>query len=219
LKRLLAVLLALLVPALALAEGMPDELAAARGLGLVSDAMNAEGNASWYDLYDLLDNAIRIKTGRQDMSWASVKAFSLSDSEVSRADAVRVLYLGALSMGYHAAALAGASLADMANAPLSLPGYQNARYEDIAPAGERKQVAGMYDFGLAADAARTGDLITFCIRQEDLISHRKVMELSDAGFRPLEPLTRREAILAVYRLFNSFTEPVAFSPDTGDPGD
>ena len=46
--------------------------------------------------------------------------------------------------------------------------------------------------------------VTFCAAQKSFLSEKPLMECTEDSFRPKDKLTRKEAIIAAYRLYGSW---------------
>lgn len=180
---------------------LQQELNAARTLGLVPVGMIDAGNVTWGELDELLASAIRIKN--KNMSAQRVHVY-LSRSEYQNANCGAAFDV--VLRGVAAAEMYGA-LMDMGE---SNPAFNHsndpfiADVTDIALCQEYAGRASGYD---AADW-RTIPLITMVttiIDNADTLSGLHVLSLDhEHDFLPNNPLTRTDAILAVYRLYRSF---------------
>lgn len=182
-------------------ELLQKELNAARALGLVPVGMIDAGNVTWGELNELLSNAIRLKN--RNMSAQRMHVY-LSRSEYEQANCGAAFDV----------VLRGVAAAEMYGALMDM-GEQNPAFNhsndpfiadvtDIALCQEYAGRASGYD---AADWRTIPliNMVTTIIDNADTMSGMHVMSLdNEYDFLPNNPLTRTDAILAVYRLYRSF---------------
>lgn len=191
------------------------EMEVARALGLLPEGMAMEKYCTADELITLLQNAVERKTGApmKKRKWGAGFPIPTGDAEIDRAWAARLLY-----EGYRVMFGLGE---DCASDPyVYMPGRDDrnafspvdtawswswgvtsdySQYE--AALNDRE--AGRYKPGKAL-TAKVYDLITFVMCQQDQTNGARVMELTtDRRFRPLDSLSRKEAVLAVKRLYCS----------------
>lgn len=178
------------------------EILAARKLGLVPPGMKADGTATWDDLNTLLTNVIRLKNGNS-LAQRSHVYLNLEEYLAGGAGAQFNFVL----RGVAAAEIYGA-LMDM-GIPDPAANHSNDPFiADAQEAFTTQQYAGR-DVPYTPDDWRTKDLLSMIITvmdYTDASTGKGVMEMDDSHlFRPNQPLTQEDAILAAYRLYHSYS--------------
>ncbi len=182
-------------------ELISREIAAARKLGLVPQGMTAEGNCTWQELDGLLTSAIRLKT-KNPSAMRNHVYLTLADYQASNAGAAYNIVL----RGVAAAEMYGA-LIDMGESDPMLNHSNDPYLADAADVETCQQYAGVTSLPGSADwrGLPMLNMVITILDHADGASKKPVLSL-DTGhdFFPSHPLTRMDAILAVYRLYNSF---------------
>lgn len=177
------------------------ELNAARTLGLVPVGMIDVGNVTWGELDELLTNAIRLKNRNTSAQRMHVY---LSRSEYQQANCGAAFDV--VLRGVAAAEMYGA-LMDMGEQNPAFNHSNDPFIADVTEIALCQEYAGRASGYDAADW-RTIPLITMVttiIDNADMMSGMHVLSLDkEYDFLPNNPLTRADAILAVYRLYRSF---------------
>lgn len=182
-------------------EMVQQELSSARKLGLIPQGMTTEGNCTWQELDGLLTNLIRLKT---KSSGAARNRVYLSRAQYEAANAGAPYNI--VLRGVAAAEMYGA-LIDMGE---SDPGYNHSHdpfIADVADIEVCQQYAGIAAVPGSADwrALPMIDMVITILDHMDSASGKPVLSLDSAhDFFPTHPLTRQDAILAIYRLYNAF---------------
>ena len=199
------------------ATAYTSEIQKAVKLGIVPKTMQSgyTKNVTQKELYTFLNYCIRLKTGKYNTSWLKLTNSASSKTAISRQTAAVVIYRAALILGTNIDKT-------QINNAIWFSGYKlnkklvdeclkdpNISSTDIfwlsyTSVGQTLSEWPQYNFkqnGLLYDA------LDFVTSQSDGISGKKIMELTDDyRFRPRENMTKAEAIVAAYRLFNSIDE-------------
>ncbi len=177
-----------------------NEILEAQKLGIVPQGMKTDGIATWDDLNNLLTNVVRLKT----MNPAAERTHVYLTKEEYEASGAGAQYDMVLR-GVAAAEMYGVLLDigdtkhshDHANDPYI------ADYADIHMAQEYAARTALYD----PNDWRTmdlGEMVLAVLDHTDARTGESVLSL-DVEYKlyPTHPLTREDAILAAYRLYNS----------------
>ena len=194
-----------------------DEIQKATNLGLVPKPMQSgyTKDVTQKELYTFLNNCIRLKTGKYDTSWLKLTNSASSKTAISRQTAAVVIYRAALILGTNVNKMQN-------NCAIWFSGYKiNKKLIDECLKDPYVNSTDIFQLGYT-DVAQTlsewpqynfkqneilYDALDFVTGQSDGISGKKIMELTDDyRFRPRENMTKAEAIIAAYRLFNSIDE-------------
>ena len=182
-------------------ELMNQQIAAARKLGLVPQGMSTDGNCTWQELDGLLTNAIRLKNKN---SSAIRNHVYLSQAEYQAANAGAAFNI--VLRGVAAAEMYGA-LIDMGQSDPSLNHSNDPYIADMAEIEICQQYAGVAASAGSADwrGLPMLDMVITVLDYADGATGKPVMSMDAAhDFFPNHPLTRVDAILGVYSLYNSF---------------
>lgn len=180
---------------------LKQELDAARALGIVPVGMIDAGNVTWGELDEMITNAVRLKNRNASAQRMHVY---LTRSEYQAANCGAAFDV--VLRGVAAAEMYGA-LMDMGE---SNPAFNHSNDPFIADAADIALCQEYAGRAAAYDAAdwRTLPLVfmvTTVIDNMDTISGKHILSLDhEQDFLPNNPLTRTDAILAIYRLYRSF---------------
>lgn len=179
-----------------------NEIREAQKLGIVPQGMKTDGIATWDDLNTLLTNVVRLKTGNPAAQRTHVY-LTREEYEASEAGARYNMVL----RGVAAAELYGVLL-DIDSTKHGLDHTNDLFIADYADIRLAQQYAGRIA-SYNPDDWRTIDLIEMVLVVMDHTDARtgeNVLSLdAEHNFYPTHPLTREDAILAAFRLYNSYT--------------
>ncbi|HYE80618.1 MAG TPA: hypothetical protein VEG39_00475 [Clostridia bacterium] len=200
-----------------------DEIQRAINLGIVPDDMLADytKNVTHKQVYTLLNNCIKLKTGNYNADWSKLTDAADSRKPVNRQQTAEIVYKAAKlledtsKVWYTNALYFSADKLDQELVKAYIKEC-NPTYTDILPLDFMQVVRTMkeyseYDFSLNADktgySQEKADAIDYVTKKSDSISGKKIMELTqDYRFRPKDNTTNAEAIIAAYRLYNGIDE-------------
>ena len=178
------------------------EIMEAQKLGIVPPGMKADGITTWHDLNNLLTNVVRLKTKNPAAQRYHVY-LTLEEYLASSAGAQYNMVL----RGVAAAEMYGALL-DIGDDKHDFNHVHDSFIADFADFQLAQQYAGHIG-PYQPDDWRTMDLGGIALTVMDHADARtgeSIFSLdTDHNFYPTHPLTNEDAILAAYRLYNSFT--------------
>jgi uncharacterized protein YgiM (DUF1202 family) len=179
-----------------------NEIKEAQKLGIVPQGMKTDGIATWDDLHNLLTNVVRLKTKNP----AAQRAHVYLTKEEYAASGAGAQY-NIVLRGVAAAEMYGLLL-DIDDAKHSLDHANDffiADYVDIQLAQQYAGRTAPYN----PNDWRTLDMVEMVLTvldHTDMHTGENVLSLdAENNFYPTHPLTREDAILAAYRLYNSYT--------------
>ncbi len=179
-----------------------NEIKEAQKLGIVPQGMKTDGIATWDDLNNLLTNVVRLKTKNP----AAQRTHVYLTKEEYAASGAGAQY-NIVLRGVAAAEMYGLLL-DIDDAKHSLDHANDffiADYVDIQLAQQYAGRTAPYN----PNDWRTLDMVEMVLTvldHTDMHTGENVLSLdAENNFYPTHPLTREDAILAAYRLYNSYT--------------